>query len=357
MLRSLVGSEMCIRDSLTLTKDDKKGIYGKSHFLNLPGFDFIENIPAEYMHSVCQGVIKRMLELTFKTGETRNRNTSRKLSDPYLFNQMMSTTKVPKEFSRRCRSLDLGVMKAQEYRNCILFFVPIIMKCIPVMYKKEIKLWLLLWFMIRSCVIPNTEFQSINVNNVNESCINFYKLFEELFGPKNCTYSVHVVTSHLLQIRGTSPLPSRSAFPFESFFGEVRSMFRPGTVSPLKQILKNCIMKRLLQTHNCSSPIVYQSYKPNTRESNEIVYIYTDKYYIYNIISPKTNQKFLCNPQGTFKYTDPLVPDLDWSSVGVFRQGPLSDEEVWVNESDIDGKILKVESFLITCPKKVLREK
>ena len=192
-----------------LGKEEKKGFYAASHFLTLPNFHFIDNIPAEYMHSVCQGVIKRLLELTFKVGENRERRITRVLSDPSCYNECIRNVRVPREFSRRCRTLDLGVMKAQEYRNVILFFTPIIIKCIPQIYKKEIQLWLHLWFMIRACTLPNDEFEQVNDNAIEESCHQFYKMYEEMYGPKNCTYSIHVVASHLLKIRGQVPLTER----------------------------------------------------------------------------------------------------------------------------------------------------
>ena len=94
------------------------------------------------MHSVCQGVIKRLLELTFKVGDARDRRLNRVLSDPKLYNDLISEVKVPREFSRRCRSLDLAVMKAQEFRNLILFFTPLILKCIPTTFNKETQLWI-----------------------------------------------------------------------------------------------------------------------------------------------------------------------------------------------------------------------
>ena len=44
-----------------LTREEMKGITGTSPFLSvLSNFDIIEHIPAEYMHSTCLGVIKRL---------------------------------------------------------------------------------------------------------------------------------------------------------------------------------------------------------------------------------------------------------------------------------------------------------
>ena len=63
-----------------------------------------------------------MIELTFNVGETRKRITNRELSSSEKYNSLMSSIRVPREFSRRIRKLDFAVFKAQEFRNVILFF-------------------------------------------------------------------------------------------------------------------------------------------------------------------------------------------------------------------------------------------
>ena len=93
-----------------LLQEEVKGIIGASIFLDIEGFDFINDIPCEYLHSVCLGVIKRLLELTFSLGDKRIRVTTRKLSKPKTYNDVIKAVKCPREFSRRSRSLDLGVM-------------------------------------------------------------------------------------------------------------------------------------------------------------------------------------------------------------------------------------------------------
>ena len=90
-----------------LSLDESKGIMGRSLFLDIPYFTYLVDIPAEYMHSTCLGVVKRCVELTFNVGETRQRNTTRKLSLASKFNELMSGVKVFRESSRRVRNLDL----------------------------------------------------------------------------------------------------------------------------------------------------------------------------------------------------------------------------------------------------------
>ena len=113
-----------------LTREEAKGIIGRSPLFDLDRFDIVMDVPTEYLHSTCLGVVKRLVELTFSIGEKRPTVRKVKLVPPQNFNKIMLTIKVFHEFSRRARELDFSVMKGQEFRNLILFFFPIVVKCI-----------------------------------------------------------------------------------------------------------------------------------------------------------------------------------------------------------------------------------
>ena len=343
-----------------LDKHEKKGFKGVSHFLSIPNFNFINSISAEYMHSVCLGVGRRLIELTFDVGELRTKTSKRRLSEAKQLNALMKTVQVVREFSRRCRNLDLGIIKAQEYRNYILFFFILIIKCIDDTYPKEKMVWLFLAYIIRACVLPNTEFDCIDVNDIKRASSKFYSLFEKCFGEKNCSYSIHIVPSHILRIRGSNPLTARSAFKYENFYSEMKNLFQPGTTAPLKQILQNTMMKRTLEKHYCSKPIQYDCVKvPNVgKENNSMVYIFNEekKYEFYNIIKINENNTYECTEQGKFEYNSDLTPEINWSSVGVFRQGPRGTDIKVLKKSELHGKVIKVDNCLITCPLNVLKE-
>lgn len=358
-----------IEENPEITKTDPdfcKGIKGKSVLLDQPRFNLIRDMPCEYMHTVCIGVIRRMIELTFKVGENRERVTKRKLSDPKLFNDKIKLIQVVREFSDRCRNLDFGVMKAGEYRNIILFFFPIVLDCIDDEFKTEKQAWLHLVFMVRACVIPNNEFRNINENHVKSACTKFYKLYEKNYGQKNCSYSIHVVASHILTIRGHRPLTYKSAFKFENFFGEVRHLFHPGTVSPLKQILQNCYVKRILESHYCEKTIFYnveKKPKPGKKfnpgkENNSLIYTLDDNYavHMYIIIEVLDHDTFECHIQGKFPLKIDIVPEYKWSDVGVYKIGAVNEDPVIIKRNDISGKVIKVNDYLITCPLNVLLE-
>lgn len=353
-------------DILKSDPDFCKGIKGRSLFLNQPLFNMLTDMPCEYMHLLCLGVVRRMVELCFKVGENRDRITKRKLSDPNLFNELIKCIQLAREFSRRVRNLDFGTMKASEYRNILLFFFPIILDCIPEEFKQEKETWLHLVFMIRSCVIPNNEFHNVDKNDIETACKKFYSLYEQLFGTVNCTYSVHVLPSHLLKIRGNRPLTYKSAFKFESFFSEMKHLFKAGTVSPIKQILENCYVKRILEHHYCEKTMyIATEKKPKIgvkfnppKENNSLIYVFNDnqKHELYKVEEIIDNNHFRCKIQGKFPFKHPLTLEYNWTNVGVFRLGPLSEETKIIKRSEICGKVIQVNNLLITCPKNVLFE-
>ena len=342
-----------------VTSNYLKGIKGRSVFMDLPNFDLILDMPTEYMHLVCLGLVKKMLEYTYKIGEKRDRITTRKRSDPKLFNDLIHNVQVTRECSRRVRNLDTANFKAQEYRNTLLFFFPIVLENIRNNWKKERQLWLTLVFVIRSCVIPNEEFDHVSKETIVSASELYYNLFHELYGQKNCIYSLHVSSSHILKMRGNVPLTERSAFRFESFYSEMKNLFKSGTKSPLKQILLNTIMKRKLEHHTCEKSIFYSEKNDEKKmENNSLIYTFdNNEHNLYVITKIQNENEFICKRHGKFNYQTPLLPNYNWKSVGVFRKGPIGPTEYTINKNDIKGKVFSVLNMLITCPINVLNEK
>ena len=347
-----------IEENPNLSKDERKGVVGFSPLWDIPNFKFTCDVPTEYMHTSCLGVTKRMIELTFSVGVLRQRITKRKLSSTTEFDLCMLITKVVREFSRRARKLDLAVMKAQEMRNIILFFFPHILQCIE-QNAKERKLWLLLAFMIRSCVLSSKEFQMFDLEMLETASKEFYQLYEALFGPRNTSYNTHVVGSHMIDMRAHGPLTLTSAFGFEAFYGEMRHSFTPGTQSTLKQIMQKILIKRSISYHCCENTIHYSA-RDSSLECNSLIYCYEhNEFKLYKIIEVSKNS-LICHKQGKYpaKFKETTNLHLDWSKVGVFKKGGLMDTTTCIiPQKKVDGKVLHVGEYLITCPNDVLREK
>ena len=266
-----------IENNVPLSIDEAKGVKGRSLFFDLPSFNFVNNITVEYLHLVCLGVVKKCVELTFRVGESRSRITKRKLSLPSQFNSQILGVLVVREFNRRIRELDFSFCKGQEFRNLVLFFFPLILNCIEP-FAKERNMWLYLSYMVRSCILPSEEFKHFPLNVLDKCASSFYSLYQQLFGVKNCTYSIHVFGSHLIEMRFHGPLTLTSAFPFESFYGEMRNSFVPGTPSTLKQIMSNVLIKRFISHHKCENDI-FISVKNTPMECNNLIYTFRHNEY------------------------------------------------------------------------------
>ena len=344
-----------IENKEKLSIDEAKGIMERSLLLDIPNFNFVYDSPAEYLHCGCLGVVKRMVELTFNIGDNRPRITKRKLSSVTKFNALMCQTKVPKETSRRARKLDFSVFKGQEFRNIAIFFFPLVLECIEP-GEKERNAWLYLAYVLRAALIPSNEFAHIDLEIVNTMCANFYHLYESLFGKQNCPYNLHVFCSHLLEIRTHGPLTETSAFKFEAFYGELRRAFVPGTVSPLKQILKNIMLKRALRKHFCQNTIFLSNYD-TPLESNNLIYTYNRNVYEIYQISDINGNVMNCMKVGLYPVHFPETPNLDWSSVGMFKKGGVCSKQIQLLTSEVHGKVFHVDKYLLTCPINVLNEK
>ena len=344
-----------IENGQVLTKDESKGVVGRSPLLGLDYFDYVIDVPTEYLHSTCLGAVKRLVELTFNVGTNRPRKTKRKLTPPSSFNELICNVKGPFEFSRRARALDFAVWKGQEFRNLALFYFPLVIQCLPAK-ARERRLWLLLAYMLRACVIPTPEFQHTNIEDIEYCSDQYYQLYEKLFGPENCSYNTHVVFSHILEMRAHGPLTLTSAFGFEQFYGEIRNSFTPGTVSTLKQILQRVYLKRNLERHTCNPQILFKT-KDTSLESNNLIYVFKfGEYNLYKIMKIHDNT-MTCVKIKTCNVSFPGASTLNWKKVGVFRLDEITNETVTIKPEDIDGKVIKINDVLLTCPINILDEK
>lgn len=348
-----IACEIQARGRENVPIDEAKGVKGKSPLFDIPGFDFVRDCPTEYLHSTCLGVVKSMVKLTFNVSESGwERVTKRKLSSPKEYNLQMKKVKSTREFSRRNRELDFAVMKAQEFRNMLIVYFPNVIHCIEP-NAKERKLWLMFAYVIRACILPNDEFKKVEpLDSIMEITQEFYVLYEQLFGPRNCTYNTHIVGSHLIEMRVHGPFTETSAFGFESFYGELRNSFTPGTQSTLLQCMKKILLKRTIGYHNCKNTIYYSS-KDSCLESNSLIYVFKNLTHKIYKITDINGDILMCNEVGKYKCQFKEVKDLNWSNVGVYRKGPMSKEITPIHKELVSGKVIDIKNLLVTCPNNI----
>ena len=176
-------------------------------------------------------------------------------------------------------------------------------------------------YSVRACILPDIEFSHLNQETIQYCCGRFYDLFYDLFGATNCSYTIHIVCTHLLEIRKLGPLTESSAFGFENFYSELRQSFTPGTNAPLKQMLQNVILKRALSHHVCIKSIHYSA-EDTPLECNSIIYSFRNNTHEIFKIKSVHASFVICYKQGKFPFSLPET-NLQWNKVGVYRLGSL----------------------------------
>lgn len=120
--------------------------------------------------------------------------------------------------------------------------------------------------------------------------------------------------------------------------------------------MKNILLKRSITNHVCSNSMFLSNYD-TPLESNNLVYCYKQKEYSIYQISEINEDILTCNKVGQYPALFQEMPEIPWAKIGVFRRGGLSDIPININTSEVHGKVLHVDKYLLTCPKNILNEK
>ena len=78
---------------------------------------------------------------------------------------------------------------------------------------------------------------------------------------------------------------------------------------------------------------------------------------MYKIIDIPDEHNCTCVKQGRFPVVFPQLNEVSWSDVGVYRIGPIGTSPINIVKNTINGKVIQVGTYLVTCPSNVLQEK
>lgn len=219
------------QEAITLGKS-VYGIKNKPAFSSLKYFNLIHSIAVDYMHTVCLGVVKRLLTLWF---------SQEYKSDPWFIGNRVS--EVDQRLMKICppNSLTRTPRPIKEHRKHFK--------------ASELKMWLLHYGPV--CVknvLPNAYYHhflylnkgiylllssSISQKDLDDSakCLqSFCVLTRELYGERFMTINFHLLLHTVESVRHLGPLWSSSCFSFEDYNRHLINSFH-GTQHIHTQIL------------------------------------------------------------------------------------------------------------------------
>lgn len=232
-------------DEIRNQLDEEHHLTGaSSELLKLP-IDTVKQIPLDYQHLVCLGVVKKLLVLW-----TRGRVKSCKLDTKsiHLITQRLIKLKpsFSKDFARKPRCLSqLSNWKATEFRSFLLYSGPLVLKGIlnEVYYNHFICLHASI------TILCSKRLHSELLDYANELLVYFVKTFSILYGKESVSYNIHNLIHLANDSRLFGTLDEFSTFKFESHLGSIKRQLRSGN-RPLEQIYNRISESQALRLRN-----------------------------------------------------------------------------------------------------------
>jgi hypothetical protein len=235
-------------------KDDKKHHVGSSTLLENLGIDMVNNFVIDYMHNVCLGVMKRLLQRWVKSPKAnKSPQFGRDAVQHLTRNISQVSPHVSRDFNRRLEGglRKLSYWKATEFRLFLLYVGPVVLKSINVISREKYTSFLKLSVAIRLLL---TNSQENNLSFVESLLREFVNDCVKQYTTEFISYNVHNLIHLPSDYKRYKNLENISAFPFESYLGCLKACLRSG-FKPLKQIEKYVTIKNMRNFNPASKNI------------------------------------------------------------------------------------------------------
>lgn len=224
-----------------------RGIKGISPMIAFKNFDLANSFCVDYMHCVLLGVVKNLLNFWTDTRYKREPfYISKKKRD--ILNTRLLQIKIPTYISRRPRSLhNLKLFKSSEYRNLLLYYLPVCLKSVlPKKYISHLRaLSSAIYQLLEPSISPN------DLEIVEKKLNNFVQEYQIYYGKINMTMNVHSLLHLVDCVKNFGPLYCYSMFSFESYNGVLKN-FVSAPTDVLHQITTKYVASKTLDFRKVS---------------------------------------------------------------------------------------------------------
>lgn len=199
--------------------------------LNIPGFKPVSNVPLDYMHLICLGIMRKLLNL-WLYGKLHYRLQHRAVDK--ISTRLVTQFKcyIPVEFARKPRKLDcIKLWKATEYRLLLLYTGPLAFKSI---LKKNIYTSFLTLFVIIRILSSQNLHEYLSY--AQDLILYFVKIFTKLYGVENVSHNIHSLIHLVDDVKKFGPIDNFSAFKFENYLQILKKYIRKAE-KPLQQVI------------------------------------------------------------------------------------------------------------------------
>lgn len=237
------------------------------------GIGLVSNVPLDYMHLVCLGVMKTLI--MFWIGKKGNNRF--KLINDYnikLISKIMKIFRkyISEEFCRLPRSIeDVEHWKATEFRQFLLYTGPVALK--GKLPKMQYKHFLCLHIAIR--ILCSSK--CIRLNAYARSLIRYFvEKYKKIYGNEYITYNVHNLLHLCDDVLLFGKVDNFSAFKFENYMSKIKRKMKNSRY-PLQQIYNRVVEDRKCLTSVNMFNLPEEDDKPLVSNENGKIYRYYKK--------------------------------------------------------------------------------
>lgn len=226
--------------------------------------DMVDQVPLDYLHVVCLGVVKRFLNI-WVNGSPPHLLPSASIE--YISNYLKTISfSQPTEFQRRVRPLgDLGHFKGTEFRTLLLYTLPVVLR--KVLSEEKYNHFMLLHVGIT--ILCSKRWQS-KADVAKQILIKFVEETGRIYGKEHLIYNVHSLIHLADDVKLHGPCDSYSAFLFESHMFFIKCLLRKND-QPLQQLC-NRILENYNILHNKQLEHKYPILRKSFDLNNETAY-------------------------------------------------------------------------------------
>jgi len=209
------------------------------NLLKVPHFKPVTNVPLDYMHLICLGIVRKLIYLWLE-GDLEYRLQSRAVEEISTILVTQLKPSIPVEFARKPRKLDcVKLWKATEYRLILLYTGLLAFKS---MLKKKVYFH----FLTLHVIVKILSSQELNeyLTYAQELILFFIKMFKRLYGIQNISHNIHSLVHLVSDVQKFGPLDNFSAFKYENYMQIFKKFIRKAD-KPLQQVIRRCIEKEI----------------------------------------------------------------------------------------------------------------
>jgi hypothetical protein len=195
------------------------GICGTNSLMNFKYLDHVKAEIHDYLHAVCQGIIKFFIELWTQTKYHKQKlylNNNKR----FFFYMRIKNFKPPHEINRTPSSLAiLSYWKESEYRAFALYYFCVLEGLLPKIYFDHFCM-----FSYGFQVLLQDEVSVEKVREVEYLFSNFVRESETLYALEHIRFNLHLLTQLSQSVLDWGCLWATSTFIPEWFNGQLRSL-------------------------------------------------------------------------------------------------------------------------------------